>query len=145
MDLSFPHVVRVAVGLLLAAAVPAGVSAWLHPRAPAWTEPTRFAPELISWSEAKALAGALWLDARSAQDFARGHVAGAISLPVSEWDERIEAVLTKWSPGQAVIVYCGGNDCLASEAVARRLREELGFTDVRVLAGGWRAEGKDMQ
>lgn len=88
------------------------------------------------------MSGALWIDARSAEDFARGHAVGALNLPAAEWDARIEAVLTEWTPGRAVIVYCGGNDCHASETVARRLREELGLGDVRVLTDGWRPDPK---
>lgn len=144
MNASLTRVARVALWIGLAAAVPACVSAWLHPRAPTWTKPTAEVAGAISWSEAKALSGALWIDARSAEDFARGHVANAISLPAYEWESRIEAVLTEWSPGRAVIVYCGANNCRASDAVARRLRDELGFADVHVLAGGWQAERKDV-
>lgn len=143
MNASLLRTAKIALGIVLAATVPAGLAAWLHPRAPSWTKEHANAAGLIEWSEAKALSGALWIDARSAEEFARGHVAKAISMPAAEWDARIEAVLTEWSPGQTVVVYCGGNDCLASDAVARRLREELGITDVRVLAGGWQLERRD--
>jgi len=36
-------------------------------------------------------------------------------------------------------VYCDGADCGTSRAVARRLKRELGVSEVYVLKGGWRA------
>lgn len=128
-------------GLLLAlvALAPAAVSALWHPRAPAWTAPAA-GDGTISWAEAHALPNPLWIDARSPEEFARGHVPTALSLPPAEWETRLEAVLIEWSPERPVVVYCGGNGCLASHAVARRLRDELGFTRVHVLADGWKGE-----
>lgn len=126
---------RVACALLLAALVPALPSAWLHPHAPSWTR-TADAGDL-SWAQARALRAALWIDARPADQFHRAHVPGALSLPASEWDSRIESVLAAWRPGLPVVVYCDGHGCQASRAVAQRLRDELGLPDIHVLAAGW--------
>jgi len=129
------HAIGGAVAIGLCALVPALLSAWLHPQASQWTRPTEAGT--ISWANAQMLSKALWIDARSAEDFSRGHVPSALSLPPAEWDTRVEAVLIEWSPERPVVVYCGGNDCLASHSVAQRLREELGLTNVHVLSGGW--------
>lgn len=134
-----PHrAVTAALALALAAVAPALVSAWLHPRAPAWHRVAEAGT--LSWTEARALHNALWIDARSAEDFARGHVDTALSLPASAWDAHVEAVLREWSPGRPVVVYCDGDGCRASHAVAQRLRDELGLSDIHVLAGGWHGE-----
>lgn len=125
----------VAVWIALAALFPAIVSALWHPRAPSWSAPA--ANDAITWEAARALPDVLWIDARSPEEFAREHVPDALSLPANAWEDHIEAVLVAWSPERPVVVYCGGSDCHASQAVARRLRDELGFTGVRVLAGGW--------
>lgn len=128
----------VAFLLLLIALVPAVLVAWFHPRAPEWAAPAE--TDLITWTDAQSLNNALWIDARTPEEFARGHVPSALTLPPAEWDARIEAVLMEWNPERPVVVYCGGSDCRASHAVAQRLRDELGFTDVHVLAGGSHGE-----
>ena len=134
-----PHrPVAAAFALMLAAVVPALVSGWLHPRAPAWHAVAETGT--LAWAEARALRNALWIDARSAEDFDHGHIDTAISLPASDWDAHLEAVLREWSPGRPVVVYCGGGGCRASHAVAQRLRDELGLSDIHVLAGGWPGE-----
>src|SRR5690606_19024005 len=111
------------------------VSAWLHPRPPAWEQPVTRGT--LDWAAARALDGALWVDARSAEDFARAHVPNALSLPANDWHTHIEALLMAWQPDQPLVVYCGGGACQASQEVAQRLRDELGLTNVWVLAGGW--------
>ncbi len=123
--------------LLLAAIAPALLTAWLHPRAPAWTLPA--ATGELTWQQARALPDPLWIDARPATEFAIAHLPGALSLPAAEWDSRIETILGEWRPGRPVIVYCGGNGCQASHDVARRLHDELGLSNIHVLAGGWTA------
>lgn len=109
-----------------------GVTALLVPR------PEQGAGQ-ISFAEAQALSGpVLWIDARSEILFARGHIPGAHNLSEDNWSEHITAVLAAWEPGQTIIVYCDSASCLASEAVAERLRgPEYGLAPVRVLQGGW--------
>lgn len=124
--------------LLLLALVPAAVSALAHPRKPRW-EPLRTRLE-IEASEARALKGpVLWIDARSKLFYENAHIPGALPLDQEEWEALLPAVLGKWKPGMAVIVYCSGTTCDASREVARRLREEAGMTNVSVLKGGWEA------
>jgi rhodanese-related sulfurtransferase len=37
---------------------------------------------------------------------------------------------------QVIVVYCEGGDCQTSVALAKVIHER-GFTDIRVLSGGW--------
>lgn len=138
--------VRAALLLLALPLVPALLSGWLHPRGPDWialrlenTEPAPDRLELATILAAPALANALWIDARPAADFAAGHIPGALLLNEDDWDTGFNALIERWDGAQSLLVYCGGQDCHASEAVARRLRRELGTEDAFVLEGGWDA------
>ncbi len=71
------------------------------------------------------------LDVRPPQEFAAGHVRGAINVPMSELGKRLEEL----PRGQEIVAYCRGPYCvLAYEAVAK-LREH-GFK-ARRLEGGF--------
>lgn len=55
------------------------------------------------------------LDVRPADEFALGHVKGAINVPLAELEER----LSELTPEQEIVAYCRGPYCvLAYEAVA---------------------------
>lgn len=148
MDLKPPSsrrpVIRAALLLLALPIVPALLSGWLHPRRPDWhairTEAAAPAPDRLDLSTIRAAhPDALWLDARSAEDYTAAHVPGALPLTEESWDAQFSALIDAWDGSQSLVVYCGGESCRASEAVARRLRRELGVDNVFVLAGGWDA------
>ena len=84
---------------------------------------------------------ALWVDARPADDFERGHVPGAVSLNEDRWSEALpEFLATHWSPEKKIVVYCSAASCNLAEDVRRRLREEARLpNDIRILKGGWEA------
>jgi Rhodanese-like domain. len=124
--------------LLCVAAVPAALQAfylrdrisWIHP--PAANE--------MAVTEAAALGPAvMWIDARSEEEFAAGHVNGAMLLNAEQWDSLLPEVLNAWSPGKVVVVYCSKQTCGASLEIARRLHDEANLPDVFVLRGGWEA------
>lgn len=136
--------------LLLLPLFPALASALWHPRRPAWDALLRAAPPATSATELDGLrlelaqvrashVGALWIDARPPGDHAAAHVPGAISLHEGAWDEGFAVLSDRWDGVASIVVYCGGENCRASEAVALRLRRELGFERVFVLGGGWDA------
>lgn len=78
------------------------------------------------------------LDVRPAEEFAAGHLPGAINVPV----DKLEAYLSKLPRRREVIAYCRGPYCLMSfEAVARLRRR--GFKAKRLQDGfpEWRAAG----
>lgn len=140
----FDSSVGVALALLLAPVVPAALTGWLHPAKPDWERLSRSAAdsadERIDATEARLNhADSLWLDARSRADFEAAHVPGAVLLNEDEWEAQLPAVMERWDGRQAMLVYCGGESCHASDAVARRLRRELGDVKVLVLSGGWPA------
>ncbi len=136
MHLNFRHALKYAVPwLLLAALIPALLSAWMHPRRPLWQKPAEVGE--VSVASVRSRADVVWVDARSEAAFSGGHIPGAISLPLDGWADHVEAVVNAWKPGVMVVVYCDAETCAASQSVARRLRDELGLEEVYVLAGGW--------
>lgn len=70
------------------------------------------------------------LDVRPPQEFAAGHVPGALNVPISELGKRLDEL----PAGQEIVAYCRGPYCvLAYEAVAK-LREH-GFKARRLEDG----------
>ena len=85
----------------------------------------------------------VFVDARSRQDYEEGHIKGAVSLPVGEFDAQIEAFLERNPPETAIITYCSGRTCEDSHRLAQLLAD-LGYTQLKVLSDGfpgWKAEG----
>jgi 3-mercaptopyruvate sulfurtransferase SseA len=78
---------------------------------------------------------ALFLDARDAEVFQAGHIAGAINLPVSAFMDSI-LYLEGLDMDQLIITYCDGSDCNASIDLASNL-ELMGFTRIKYFFGGW--------
>ena len=79
---------------------------------------------------------ALFLDARSASEYAAGHIAGALSAPVSEGEERLLQVLEGVPDSTVIITYCDGETCNLSKELAIMI-ETFGFPNVHVLVNGW--------
>tara|TARA_R110002124_G_scaffold227168_3_gene392430 strand:+ start:19707 stop:20366 length:660 start_codon:yes stop_codon:yes gene_type:complete len=78
------------------------------------------------------------LDVRPPDEFAVGHVPGAVNIPLSE----LEARLTELDPAHEIVAYCRGPWCVLSFEAVAALRAR-GFT-VRRLEDGlpeWRAAG----
>jgi rhodanese-related sulfurtransferase len=85
----------------------------------------------------------LFVDSRSQNNFEQGHIPGAVSLPLGQFDQMIESFLSKHALDQPMVTYCSGRTCEDSHHLARLLLE-AGFTDVRVFIDGfpgWEAEG----
>jgi rhodanese-related sulfurtransferase len=72
-----------------------------------------------------------------------GHISGAESLPVGQFDEQIESFLNRHSPDTRIVTYCSGRTCEDSHNLARFL-SDVGFTHVSVFIDGfpgWEAQG----
>jgi rhodanese-related sulfurtransferase len=79
-----------------------------------------------------------FLDARSPADYAAGHIAGAISLPMEEFDDHFPQIAPMLTPDAVIVAYCDGQECDLSRRLMVRLRE-LGYHNVRHLVNGWTA------
>ncbi|MEX2198110.1 MAG: metalloregulator ArsR/SmtB family transcription factor [Burkholderiales bacterium] len=78
------------------------------------------------------------LDVRPAEEFAAGHLPGALNVPV----EKLQAYLSKLPKRREVIAYCRGPYCLMSFDAVEALRKR-GFKAKRLADGypEWRAAG----
>ncbi len=91
----------------------------------------------VSGAEGRALveAGALLLDVRSPEEFAAGHLEGALNIPVDALEARLDELGPKERP---VVVYCRSG---ARSSRARTLLLAQGWQRVENLGsqGNWHA------
>jgi len=78
----------------------------------------------------------VFVDARSAEEFAAGHIPGALLLPLDDFDEAVSSWKDLIPLETLLIAYCAGAGCDSSLDVAELLREE-GYSRVKVFFGGW--------
>jgi len=94
---------------------------------------------VISLEEARALwsdKNALFLDARSPEDYARGHIRCAQNIPWQFFDEYIDHVWSKISKDNWIVTYCDGEHCSLGEDLAKALLS-MGYKKVKTLPNGW--------
>lgn len=83
--------------------------------------------------------GVLFLDVRTPEEYASGHVPGAVNIPYDEVSARVSELESRRD--DAVVVYCEKGPRASK---ARAVLEGAGFTAVRSLAGhmaAWRTSG----
>lgn len=82
------------------------------------------------------------LDVRPADEFAEGHLPGAVNVPLGD----LEARLAELDPGQEIVAYCRGPYCVLSYEAVASLRAH-GFTAHRLEDGlpEWRAAGRPVE
>ena len=80
--------------------------------------------------------GAVFLDARSPQEYAQGHIRGARNVPWQSFDQYIDRVWGRFPDDTRMVTYCDGVHCSLGEDLARELMA-MGYTQVRVLVNGW--------
>jgi rhodanese-related sulfurtransferase len=81
--------------------------------------------------------GALMLDARGLDFYKMGHIPGALSLPLEDFNTAFTRLEPTLRQRFDIIVYCAGYGCDASHEVVRMLRDR-GVAAV-ILAEGWPA------
>ena len=84
----------------------------------------------------------LFVDARSAEEYARAHLPSAVSLPFQTLEKYPAAVAQILASGKPPVFYCTGSECDDSLLLAMHLRK-LGRKDVSVFIGGmklWQSE-----
>ncbi len=86
-------------------------------------------------------AGWFFIDVREPDEFAAGHIPGARNFPRGFLEVRADLEHYKRDPwledrGRKLILYCGGGH---RSALAGKTLQEMGFRQIRSLAGGWTA------
>jgi rhodanese-related sulfurtransferase len=91
----------------------------------------------------KADASAVYIDVRTEREFANGHPAGAVNIPVAFPDpargmmanaDFVKVVQTNFAPDKKIIVGCQAGP---RSTAASRLLEQAGYQDVSNLLGGF--------
>lgn len=107
-------------------------------------------PEIDSVSAAKKIydiGKALFVDARSLNSYTEGHVKGAISFPVGEFDIQIDAFMNRFPVDQPIVTYCSGRTCEDSHQLAQML-VDFGYEQVSIMIDGfpdWKAGGHPVE
>jgi rhodanese-related sulfurtransferase/DNA-binding HxlR family transcriptional regulator len=71
------------------------------------------------------------IDVRPAEEFAAGHIEGARSIPLSEFERRMEEL----PADKEIVAYCRGPFCAYAHTAVRKLRAE--GRKARRLGDGW--------
>ena len=81
---------------------------------------------------------AVFIDARPADQYLTGHIAGALSLPAYEADSYLDALLSQVSPETTLVAYCSGAECDESHRTAEVLMQ-VGYRNIVIFASGFPA------
>jgi len=114
----------------------------LSPRRIPFLTPPKAPPraaDVVTLQDAQALWSSgtnFFLDARAPADYQAGHIAGALNLPIDDFDNYYPQVEPMLTPDATIVAYCDGQDCDLSHRLMDRLRE-LGYHHVRLLVNGW--------
>ena len=144
--------------VFLSAATPAIAQAPINPTAapPPTPAPPQTSPaaaplpaQIVKWPEVKPLldSGAITLvDTRPSEAFKTGNIPGAVSLPKELLEEQLAPFMASHPKHAPLVFYCQSAFCGVAQAVAAQFTG-AGYTDVRVMAGGYvewaMAEAKD--
>ena len=83
------------------------------------------------------------LDVRSPEEYAGGHVPGAVNIPFDALPDRLDELPV--GHGDEVVVYCRSG---RRASIAEQTLAEAGFTELRDLDGhiqGWQAAGLPLE
>ena len=89
----------------------------------------------------------IFVDARSPDDYEAGHIKGAVSFPVGQFQEKIATFLESYPPEASIVTYCSDRTCQDSHHLAELLLES-GYDNVAVFIDGfpgWEAEGHPIE
>jgi len=76
------------------------------------------------------------IDARLRVDYNQGHLPGALSFPLHQFDENYESLSRVLKTDLPIVVYCSGVQCQDSHKFAGRLTA-MGVKGVMVYSGGF--------
>lgn len=79
---------------------------------------------------------AVFVDARSTDSYGKGHIKGAESLPIDEFDYMIEFFSNRYPTDKHIITYCSGRSCEDSHRLAQMLFD-FGYESVSIMIDGF--------
>jgi rhodanese-related sulfurtransferase len=84
---------------------------------------------------------AIFIDSRTPEDYAMGHILGAINVDIEADDDifnaQLDELLQITSMDMKLITYCSGAECDLSLMLARYLTNNIGYSDISIYFGGW--------
>ena len=89
---------------------------------------------------------AILIDARKQEMFVKGHIPGAISLPIEDFDREYANKKKYLNQKKLIIVYCIGNNCTDSQLLCERLHQ-IGYEDIFIYKEGlegWTNRGNEV-
>jgi len=78
----------------------------------------------------------IFIDARSKENFAQGHIDGAYSISATDFESAFQKIEGEIHPGMPLVVYCSGIQCEDSIITAEKLILR-GFTNIKISIEGW--------
>ena len=78
----------------------------------------------------------LFVDARSADHFAKGHISGAVSVPFEQFDELFPVIVDLIDSGRELVVYCSNRECDDALLLASELKE-IGSANTALYIDGF--------
>ena len=82
------------------------------------------------------LKAAIFVDARSPERYADGHIPGALSCNADDFDSSYAKVQARLPKGARIVLYCDGVDCPMAHDLGYRLLP-LGYTNLLYYKNGW--------
>ena len=79
---------------------------------------------------------ALFVDARDRNSYRNGHIKGAVSLPIRDYDNAILSFFETYDSTQKIVTYCSGRECEDSHFLAENLYSD-GYTNISVFIDGF--------
>ena len=92
------------------------------------------APEYINLESAKEMydRGIIFIDARDEEEFAEGHIKGAVLAPSTP-----ELIQLFPDLSTSMVMYCSGGECDVSQELADELMYDWDYERIFVYLGGW--------
>lgn len=122
--------------LVIAALILGGVLVLVSSRGNGSTAIAQITPNQYQQQFSIAAADHLLLDVRTPEEFASGHIPGAVNIPVEALANRLSEV----PQTQTVVVYCRSGN---RSATASQILAEAGYSSIYDLGGinAWAAQG----
>lgn len=78
----------------------------------------------------------IFIDARTKEDYLKGHIKGALNLYMEEYDTWAPKVLPNVPKEATIVTYCGADECELSLFLARNMTFD-GYKNIKIFFGGW--------
>lgn len=76
--------------------------------------------------------GVVYFDCREPNEYALGHIPGAVFIPRGNLETKVEAMIPR---DRKVLIYCASGN---RSALAADTMQQMGYTDVASMSGGFR-------